>query len=167
MSRILKVIDSISNWSGEFLKYAVFFMMAMLCYEVLLRYAFNAPTRWAHETTKHLVGIYSVLMGAYCLRYGQHIKIDVIYGAMSKRVQAIFDSFTYLFIFFFLYLMVRYGIPQAVESYVLKEVPFMPFKPYYWPMKASIPLAGALTLLQALANWIRALNIAIRGRELA
>ena len=167
VSRILKGIDSISQWSGEFLKHAVWFMIALLCYEVLLRYVFNAPTIWAHETTKHLFGIYSVLMGAYCLRYGQHIRIDVIYGAMPKRTQAIFDSITYLFIFFFLGLMVWYGIPQAVESYTLHEVPFMPFKPYYWPMKASIPLAAAFVLLQALANWIRSLAMAFTGKELA
>jgi len=167
VSRVLKLIDNISHWSGEFLKYAVFFQIGLLCYEVLLRYVFNSPTTWAHETTKHVFGIYSVLMGAYLLRYGQHVRIDLIYGAMPKRVRAIFDVFTSLFIFFFLYLMLRYGIPQALESYRLHEVPFMPFKPPFWPLKASIPLAAALAILQALANWIRQLKVAVTGKEWA
>ena len=167
MSRILNGIDSISHWSGELLKHAVWLMIAMLCYEVLLRYAFNAPTIWAHESTKHLFGMYSVLMGAYCLRYGKHIRIDLVYSAVSKRTRAIFDSITYLFVFAFLCLMFWYGAIQAVESYILQEVPFMPFKPYYWPLKATIPLAAALVFLQALANWIRSLTMAFTGRELA
>jgi len=167
VSRILKGIDSISQWSGEFLKHAVWFMIAILCYEVLLRYVFNAPTLWAHEITKQLFGTYSVLLGAYCLRYGKHIRIDLIYGAVPKRTQAIFDSITYLFVFLFLGLMFWYGTVQAVESYTSHEVPFMPFKPYYWPMKATIPLAAALVFLQALANWIRSLTMAFKGKELA
>jgi len=167
VSRVLKGIDSISHWSGELIKYAVFFLIAMLCYEVLLRYAFDAPTLWAHETTKHMFGMYSVLLGAYCLRYGKHIRIDLVYGAVSKRTQAIFDSITSLFIFLFLVLMLWYGTEQAVQSYISHEQPFMPFKPYYWPLKASIPLAATLAFLQALANWIRSLTMAFTGKELA
>ncbi len=167
MSRILNFIDKISDLSGEFLKYIVFFQIGLLCYEVLLRYVFDAPTTWAHETTKHIFGMYSVLMGAYLLRYGQHVRIDLVYGAISKRMQAVFDVFTYLFIFGFLWLMLWYGIPQALESYRLHEVPFMPFKPPLWPMKAAIPIAAALALLQALSNWIRYVKIAITGKEWA
>jgi TRAP-type mannitol/chloroaromatic compound transport system permease small subunit len=47
------------------------------------------------------------------------------------------------------------------------EVPHViPFKPPLWPLRASIPLAAALALLQGLANWIRALKLAFTGREL-
>jgi TRAP-type mannitol/chloroaromatic compound transport system permease small subunit len=165
--RILKVIDSISHWSGEIVKHAVWLMVAVLCYEVLLRYVFDAPTIWAHETTKQLFGMYSVLLGAYCLRYGHHVKIDLIYGAVPKRTRAIFDSITTLFIFLFLFLMLWRGVISAAESYRLGEVPHViPFKPLLWPMKASIPLAAALAFLQGIANWIRSLKMAFTGKEL-
>ena len=168
MSRILKVIDSISHWSGEIVKHAVWLMVAVLCYEVLLRYVFDAPTIWAHETTKQLFGMYSVLLGAYCLRYRHHVKIDLIYGAVPKRTQAIFDSITTLFIFLFLFLMLWRGVISAAESYRLGEVPHViPFKPLLWPLKASIPLAAALAFLQGIANWIRSLKMAFTGKELA
>jgi len=168
VSRILKLIDSISHWSGEIVKHAVWLMVAILCYEVLLRYAFDAPTIWAHETTKQLFGMYSVLLGAYCLRYGHHVKIDLVYGAMPKRGQAIFDSITTLVIFLFLILMLWHGTLAAVRSYEIGEVPHViPFKPPLWPLKASIPLAAALALLQGVANWIRSLKMAFTGKELA
>lgn len=168
MSRFLKVIDSISHWSGELVKHAVWFMVAILCYEVLLRYVFDAPTIWAHETTKQLFGVYAVLLGAYCLRYGHHVRIDVIYGATPKRTQAIFDSITTLFIFLFLALMLWRGALSAADSFKIGEVPHViPFKPPLWPLRASIPLAAALAFLQALANWIRSLTMAFTGKELA
>lgn len=167
MRRFLKVIDSISHWSGELVKHAVWLMIAVLCYEVLLRYVFNAPTIWAHETTKQLFGAYSVLLGAYCLRYGHHVRIDLIYGAVPKRTQAIFDSVTTLFIFLFLFLMLWRGVLSTAASYRLGEVPHViPFKPLLWPLRASIPLAAALVFLQALANWIRSLTMAFTGKEL-
>ncbi|MFC1903948.1 TRAP transporter small permease subunit [Chloroflexota bacterium] len=168
MRRILKVIDSISHWSGEIVKHAVWLMVAILCYEVLLRYVFDAPTIWAHETTKQLFGMYAVLLGAYCLRYGHHVKIDLVYGAMPRRTQAIFDSISTLVIFLFLFLMLWRGTLAAVASYNFGEVPHViPFKPLLWPLKASIPLAAALAFLQGIANWIRSLKMAFTGKELA
>jgi len=166
--RVLKIIDSISHWSGELVKHGVWLMVIILCYEVLLRYAFDAPTIWAHETTKQVFGMYSVLLGAYCLRYGHHVKIDLIYSAVPKRTQAIFDSITTLIIFLFLFLMLWRGTLSAVTSFRVGEVPHViPFKPLLWPLRASIPLAAALALLQGLANWIRSLKMAFTGKELA
>jgi len=167
MTRFVKRIDSISHWSGEIIKHGVWFMVAILCYEVLLRYVFDAPTQWAHEVTKHLFGSYSVLLGAYCLRYNKHVRVDLIYGAVPKRTRAIFDSFTYLLVFCFLALMFWHGVAQAVQSYRFHEVPFMPFKPPYWPLKATIPLAAVLAFLQTLSNWTKALIMAFKGKELA
>ena len=168
MRWLLKIIDSISHWSGAIVMHAVWFMVAILCYEVLLRYAFDAPTIWAHETTKQLFGMYAVLLGAYCLRYGHHVRIDLVYGAMPRRGKAIFDSITTLVIFVFLILMLWQGAIAAVHSYKIGEVPHViPFKPPLWPLKASIPLAAALALLQGLANWIRSLKMAFTGKELA
>ena len=136
-------------------------------YEIILRYFFNLPTIWVHETTKLLFGAASVLMGAYCLLHNQHIRIDVIYGRFSPRVRAAIDCFTLLFIIFFAGLMVIYGIPFAKQAFDLGEVPIMAFKPVLWPEKASIGIAGLMVVIQALANWIRRFHLATTGKELA
>lgn len=168
MSQLLKIVDSISHWSGELVKHAIWVMVVILCYEVLMRYFFNAPTIWAHQITQQLFGAYAVLLGAYCLRYGHHVKIDLVYGALSRRKQAIFDSFTFAFVFLFLSLMLWRGTLSAVVSFMQGEVPHViVFKPPLWPLRATIPLAAALTLLQGLANWVRSLAMAFTGKELA
>lgn len=167
MRYFLRGIDTVSEWSGKVLRYFIFAIILILLYEVILRYWFDSPTIWAHETVKHIFGAYSVLLGAYVLLYRRHIRIDVIYNRFSPRVQGAVDSFTYLFIFGFVILMLWFGIPLAIDAYVLNEVPFMPFKIPLWPLKASIPLGALLMLLQGLAHWLRALRLAITGRELA
>lgn len=168
MRRILAVIDKISGWSGGVIKYLMFVIIVVLLYEIVMRYFFNAPTIWAHEISKICFGSASVLMCAYCLLHNEHIRIDVIYGRFSPRKRATIDLFTYLFIFLFVTLLVVYGIPFTIESFVSQEVAHKQvFRPLYWPWKACIPLAGLMALAQGLAHWIRALHLVVTGRELA
>ena len=167
MRWLFKRIEAISHWSGEIVKHAIWFMTIILCYEVVSRYFFSAPTIWAHHTSQQLFGAYSVLMGAYCLRYGQHIKMDAIYDRFPRRTRAILDSVTTLVIFLFLVLMVWRGTLSALASYRIGEVPHViTFKPYLWPLRATIPLSAALCILQVLTNWVRSLTMAFTGKEL-
>ena len=165
--RFFTLIDSFSDWSGRLLSYFIYFIIAFLILEITLRYLFNAPTPWAHEMCKIIFGSASVLMGAYCLLHNQHIRIDIIYGKFSPRVRAAVDCFTLLIIIFFAGLMVWQGYGFAKMAFDLGEVPIMSFKPVLWPYKASIALAGAMVVIQGLVHWIRALHLAITGKESA
>ncbi len=167
MRRLFRTVEGISHWSGEVVKHAIWLMIAILCYEVVARYVFSAPTIWAHHTSQQLFGAYSVLMGAYCLRYGQHIKMDAIYDRFPRRTRAILDSITTLVILIFLGLMLWRGTLSALDSYRIGEVPHaIPFKPLLWPLRATIPLSAALCILQTLTNWARSLTMAFTGKEL-
>ena len=165
--RFFTVIDGFSEWSGKVLSYFIYFIIVLLMYEVILRYFFDLPTIWVHETSKLIFGACSVLMGAYCLLHNQHIRIDVIYGRFSPRVRAAIDCFTLLFILFFAGLMVKYGIPFAQQAFELGETPIMAFQPLLWPEKAAIPLAGLMVVTQGLVLWIRSFYLVITGKELA
>jgi len=165
--RFLKYIDSFIEWSSSVLSYFVYFIIVLLMYEIILRYFFDLPTIWVHETSKLLFGACSVLMGAYCLLHNQHIRIDVFYARFSPRMRAAIDCFTMLFIFFFAFLMVYHGYSFAKMAFDYGEVPIMAFKPLLWPEKASIPVAGALVILQGIVIWIRRFYMATKGKELA
>jgi len=165
--RLLRVIDSFSDWSGRVLSYFIYFVIFLLMYEIMLRYFFGLPTPWVHESSKLLFGAASVLMGAYCLLHHQHIRIDVIYGRFPPRTRAAIDCFTLGLVMFFCTLQIIHGIPFAKQAFVLQEVPIMAFKPLLWPEKACIPIAGFMVCMQAIAVWIRSFHFAITGKELA
>ena len=164
--RVLRLIDTFTEWSGKTLSYFVYFIIILLMYEIILRYFFDLPTPWVHESSKLIFGAASVLMGAYCLLHHQHIRIDVIYGRFSPRTRAAIDCFTLAVIMFFCTLQVIHGIPFARQAFELQEVPIMAFKPLLWPEKAAIPVAGAMVVLQAIAVWIRSFHMAVTGKEL-
>lgn len=60
-------------------------------YEVLMRYAFNAPTIWVHETTTALTALCFAFAGAYCLGTDRHIRVVLIYDAVSPPARRILD----------------------------------------------------------------------------
>ncbi len=61
--------------------------MLILIQEVFLRYVFNAPTIWAHETTVFLSAIAFVYGGLYCTSRDSHIRVVLIYDAIGPRMR--------------------------------------------------------------------------------
>ncbi len=164
---ILHGIDAISEWSGKIFSHLLLAVILVLLYEIGSRYIFNAPTIWAHETTQHTFGAYSILAGAYVLLSRGHVKVDVIYMRLSQRGQAVLDSITYLLFFIFVIPIFGYGLIQAIDSIRIMETSFSPFAPPIWPLKTTVPIGALLILLQGIAHWIRALSMATRGKEIA
>lgn len=168
MRRLLAFIDSISEWSGKLVSVFIFLLTFLLLYDVIMRYAFNAPTIWAHELALHFFGAYAVLAGPYVLRHHEHVNIDIIYHRFSKRGRAIIDSCTYLFFFMFIGILFWHGTLMGVRSAeMLETVSPSPWASPVWPVKLTIPLAALLMLLQGLAHYIRNLKLALTGKELS
>lgn len=65
--------------------------MLILIQEVVLRYFFNSPTNWAHETTIFLSGIAFVYGGLYCVARDSHIRVVLIYDAIPERWRRALD----------------------------------------------------------------------------
>lgn len=63
----------------------------VLLLEVFLRYVFNSPTRWAHETTTFLCGISFIFGGLYCASRNSHIRVVLIYDALSPYWRRVMD----------------------------------------------------------------------------
>src|SRR3972149_2452321 len=54
--KTIRIIDSISEWSGRVFCWMVIPLMLGLSYEVIARYVFDAPTIWAYEVAFMLYG---------------------------------------------------------------------------------------------------------------
>ena len=166
MRRVLGGIDTISEWSGKIVSLLILVMVGVLLYEITLRYVFNAPTIWAHETSQHLFAAYSVLAGAYVLLHFEHVKVDILYSRLSLRARAILDSITYLMFFLFVIVMLVYGVQLASFAVKIKAASHTAWGPPIWPLRLMLPIGAFLILFQGLAHFIRALHAAILGKEL-
>ncbi len=152
----LFTIDRISTWVGKAAAWLVVALMAMVCVEVFKRYALNAPTAWIFDASNMLYGSAFMLCGAYALAQNAHVRGDFLYGSMRPRTQAGLDLALYL-IFFLpgIAALIHAGISFAGDSWRIGELGTVGSGPPVYPFKTVIPIAGALVLLQGLAEIVR------------
>lgn len=79
MKKIVQVINSISEFTGQVVKFLVIALIIVLCYEVISRHVFNNPTIWVLETSKMLMGTFGACGWAYTYLYDGHVRVDVLY----------------------------------------------------------------------------------------
>ncbi|MFG6136489.1 TRAP transporter small permease subunit [Halomonas sp. B23F22_10] len=79
----------------------VFIAMAISVYEVIMRYAFNSPTSWVHESVVMLVAVGFALGGPAALASDRHIRVKVLYDAAGPRCRLWLDRFNDLVTFGF------------------------------------------------------------------
>ena len=60
---------------------------AIILYEIVARYAFDAPTSWAHETTSFLCAIAFIFGGLYALSRDRHIRVVLLYDAVPRATR--------------------------------------------------------------------------------
>lgn len=70
-------------------------------YEVIMRYFFDSPTVWVHETTIAIVGMSMAYGGIYCYSTDSHIRVTLVTDLFSKRVQKIIAIIVDTLVLFF------------------------------------------------------------------
>lgn len=71
-------LDRFALWLGRTTAWCFAAIVLIMVYEVAARYAFNAPTTWAHETSILLASFGFVFGGAFCMAEGTHMRITLL-----------------------------------------------------------------------------------------
>jgi len=157
MQKILLTIDKISTWFGQLFSWLIIGLTALMVWEIMSRRFFDAPHAWAFDAQIQMYGTMFMMAGAYTLSKAGHVRGDVIYGFFAPRVQAGVDLT--LFLFFFLpgtVALAYSGYIYAGESWAIRERSgIMAEGPFIYPFKTVIPVAGALLLVQGIAEIVR------------
>ena len=165
--KLVRAIDVINEKIGLVVSVLMPIMVAVLAFEVISRYLFNAPTLWAYDTAIFIFGYTGLLAGGHVLKRKEHITVDLVYSRLSPRVKAGLDCSTSLLFFFFIILVIYTGWEPAMEAFRLNECTNTEWAPPIGHFKLMIPIGGGLLLMQGLANWIRSMHLLITGREMA
>jgi TRAP-type mannitol/chloroaromatic compound transport system permease small subunit len=168
LRKVIKIIDTISIWTGKAVGWAIFPMIFSLVYEVVARYFFNAPTIWANDLSTILYGAFFMLGSSYALQRQQHIRTDWLYEKWSVRTRGIVDSVCYIFLYFpGLIIFLWVGYKYAFRSAMLHErIVSSPWMPVIYPLKICIPVATLLLLVQGVSELIKSFYAATTGLDL-
>lgn len=130
-------------------------VVPVMIYEVIARYFFNAPTTWGMELAVLLFGPYFLLGGPYLLHLKGHVALDVVRQRLSPMWQRRMDLVNYPMIVIFCAILLYFSVPSAWSSWEYKETSFSAWNPPVWPIKAFVPLALALMMMQAIIEFLR------------
>jgi len=167
LNSFLKGIDWLSEWSGRIFVWLIIPLTVVVVYEVVSRRFFNAPNIWATEVTNYIYGPHFMLVAAFTLLYQSHVSIDIIYGRFSPRTRGILDILTHLIFFFpFCIIVFTQGIVFAQTSWLIGETSDSAALRVVPLVKTVIPITFGLLLLQGLANFIRSIRLAVKGKEI-
>lgn len=61
--------------------------VAISFYEVVMRYVFDSPTTWVHETAAFIGGALFVFGGVYAMASNKHVRVVLIYDHVSPRAR--------------------------------------------------------------------------------
>lgn len=86
-------LDRLVNKAGSAIAWLALIAMAISVWEVIMRYVFDSPTSWVHETVIFLIACIFALGGPFALARDKHIRIRVVYDMASPRLRRIFDIF--------------------------------------------------------------------------
>ena len=157
VQRLLRTADSISTYAGKAFAWLIVLLMLVVCVEVFKRYILNAPTAFIYDINNMMYGTLFMMCGAYTLAQNGHVRGDFLYGSMKPRMQATLDLS--LYILFFLpgiVALVYAGWDYAGDSWRIREHSNVTADgPPIYQFKSIIPIAGALVLLQGLAEILR------------
>ena len=157
VQRFLHTIDGISTWIGKAAAWLIIALMTVVCVEVFKRYILNAPTAWIFDADNMLYGTLFMLCGAYALAQNAHVRGDFLYSSMRPRMQAALDVALYV-IFFFpgIAALIYAGYDYAAISWQINEHSNVTANgPPVYQFKTIIPIAGALVMLQGIAEMVR------------
>ncbi len=163
MQRYLLFIDDLSTWVGKTFAWCILILTAVVCYDVVMRYVFSAPTGWAYDTEYILYGTLFMMAGAYTLSQNAHVRGDFISRRLSLKVRASIELACLLLFFFPGMLALLYsGYGYFHLSWLVNEhSSSSPTGPPIYPFKAVIPVAAIFMLLQGTVEVVRCV-IALR-----
>lgn len=153
---VLLWVDWINDRIGRTVSYLIWFGAAVLVFEVVARYGFGAPTVWAHGYTQRIFGAYFILIGAFTLLRGGHVRIDIFLPSKGSRRRAALDLLNYTMLLIWGLALTYEGWAFFQDALLWGEVDDSALGHSLWPIKLALVIGAALITTQAAAEMVRA-----------
>lgn len=158
-----RAIDRLNEIIGKLVAWAILLSILVSAGNAVIRKAFNMSSNAWLELQWYLFGAAFLLAAAYTLKQNEHIRIDIVYGMFSRRIQHWIDLLGHLFFLMpFVLLMIYYFVPYVMLSVRSGEMSSSAGGLIIWPAKALL-LIGFLQLgFQGISEIIKKIAV-MRG----
>ncbi|KSV67160.1 C4-dicarboxylate ABC transporter [Sinorhizobium sp. Sb3] len=161
-----RLIDTITEFIGKGVSWLILAAVLVSAGNAVIRKIFNMSSNAWLEAQWYLFGAAFMFAAAYTLSQNEHIRIDVVYGQFSRRVQHWIDLLGHLlFLMPFVLLVLYYLFPYVKMSYVSGEVSSSAGGLIIWPAKAILLVGFLLLAFQGVSEIIKKIAIMTGNME--
>lgn len=164
--RYVKSVDYVSTRFGRLAMYMIFLMIGTLLLGAVTRNILNIPLSWTVEMAQFTMTAYYILGGAYSMQLDSHVRMDLIYDRCSEKTKAKIDTFTNLFLLFYLVCLLVGAISSALYAIEYDQRKFSQWNPSMVPIKIIMVFGIVLMLLQTVSTFFKDLA-RVRGIEIS
>ena len=154
--KFTNAIDRLSDAFGFVAKWLVMFACLISAGNATIRYLFHYSSNgWLEIQWYMFAGI--VFFGAsQTLRLNEHVRVDLLYGAISERARTWIDLLGGLFFLMPLCIMLIYFTwPWFVQAWVQNVTSNAAGGLPRWPVRLMLPLGFGVLMLQGIAEIIK------------
>lgn len=154
--RFSSAIDWLNQWLGKVAAWFGLLAVIVCTINAIARYTVNMSSNAWLEIQWYFNAVMFLLVAAWALKRNDHVRIDVIAGKLSHRVQAWIDILGSVFMLLPTAVIIGwYSWPSLVSSYAISEYSSDPGGLLRWPIRLLIPVAFALLALQGVSEIIK------------
>lgn len=155
-----RAIDRMTEWIGKTVMWLILAAILISAINAVIRKLFNVSSNAWLEAQWYLFGAAFLLAAANTLRQNEHIRIDIVYGLWSRRVQHWIDLFGHVvFLLPFTLIMTWMLVPYAWESFQIGQVSTNAGGLIIWPARAFLAFGFLLLVLQAVSETIKKIAV--------
>jgi TRAP-type mannitol/chloroaromatic compound transport system permease small subunit len=159
--RLIRALEIPARASGILAAWILVPLVLVTCFEIVMRYAFGAPTIWGFEFASMLTGANWLLGVALALALGAHVRTDVLSQRFPRRLAAGIDlaGFTLLALPMLAWLTLRlfHRLMEGIASG--ERTGASAWNPPAWPMRLVILVGIALLTLQVVVEILKRVRI--------
>lgn len=152
--KLIRNIESLVAFVGKAAGLLNLLLIALIVIDVSLRALFSLTGAWVIELEWHLFAVIFLLGIPYALQQDKHVRVDLFYERFSHSNKRLVNLIgTLFFLLPWAIVLLITGWHYAAEAFITGEGSPNPNGiPYFFPIKAMIPLAAGLLILQAVAT---------------
>ncbi len=160
---VARAIDRANEAIGKSVMWLILVAVLVSAVNAIVRKSFNMSSNAWLELQWYLFGAVFLLASAYTLKQNEHIRIDILYGALSRRKQHWIDLFGHVFFLLpFVTLMSVMLVPYAYKAYAIGEISPNAGGLIIWPARALLAAGFILLTAQAVSEIIKKIAV-MRG----
>lgn len=161
--KVSRAIDAVTEAIGKSVAWLILIAILVSAINATVRKIFNVSSNAWLELQWYLYGGAFLLAAANTLRHNEHIRIDILYGALKRRNQHWIDLLGHIFFLMpFVVLMDIYLLPWTLKSIRDGEMSSSAGGLILWPAKALILGGFVLLTIQGISEIIKKIAI-MRG----